>query len=92
MQTVVVSLPDDQLSLLLSIKKQNEQILRGISAKDVWLNDDTIAQHFGVSKSLITKWRKDFALPFSQIGEVRRYNVAEVDRWFAKYSPKNVLR
>ncbi len=91
MQQIIVSLPEDQLSLLLKIKKQNEILMQGIEAKDVWLNDTTIAERFGVSKSLITKWRKDFGLPFSQIGEVRRYNALEVDQWFGQYSTLKIL-
>jgi len=88
---IKVGLPDEQIALLESIKVQNELILKGLST-DVWMDDEGVSARFGVSKSLITKWRKEMALPFSQIGEVRRYNAKEVDEWFKKYSNIKILK
>ncbi|MDI9872131.1 helix-turn-helix domain-containing protein [Flectobacillus roseus] len=85
-----ISLPKDQLELLELVKRQNETLLSQKVA-NVWLNDEDVAERFGVSVSLITKWRKNFGLPFSQIGEVRRYSAQKIDTWFAEFSPQHIL-
>ncbi|WP_026995180.1 helix-turn-helix domain-containing protein [Flectobacillus major] len=86
-----ISLPKEQLELLELVKKQNETLLSQ-KVGSVWLSDEEVAQRFGVSVSLITKWRKQFDLPFSQIGEVRRYSTQKIDAWFAEFSPQHILR
>lgn len=83
------TLPEEQLSQIAILIKQNQALI--LKNQDSWLSDEGVAKRFGVSVSLITKWRKQFGLPFSQIGEVRRYSTKEVDDWFKGFSPQRIL-
>lgn len=55
----------------------------------VWLNDEGAMLRLGISKSTLHNWRENYALPFSQLGEVRRYRPEELDDWMRMFRPGN---
>ncbi len=61
-------------------------------SKVVWLTDKEVAEHLKVSRMTIRRWSDNFNLPFSQISDVRRYSLDEVNEWFASYSPRALAK
>lgn len=73
--------------LLNKLMVQNQRIWE---SQKQWLTDKEVAERFQTSKDTVRRWRDNHNLPFSQIGEVRRYSTQKVDAWFAKFSPSGI--
>lgn len=80
--TIALSLPPEQLQLLEVVAKSLSQA----NPHREWLNMEEACKHFGVKESTIYKWMKDYQLPYSGIGEVKRFNVEKINKWFLKFS------
>lgn len=80
--TIQLSLPPEQLQLLETVAKA----LNEANPNKEWLNMKEVCTHFDVKESTIYKWMKDFQMPYSGIGEVKRFNVEKVNKWFLKFS------
>lgn len=80
--TIALSLPAEQLQLLEVLA----EALNQANPQKEWLNMDDVCKHFGVKESTIYKWMKDYQLPYSGIGEVKRFNIEKVNKWFLKFS------
>lgn len=80
--TIALSLPAEQLQLLEVVAKALNQA----NPQRQWLNMEEVCKHFGVKETTIYKWMKDYQLPYSGIGEVKRFNIEKVNKWFLKFS------
>jgi Helix-turn-helix domain len=83
---IQLSLPPEQLAALAEIDKKLSLVIQRNNA-EAWLTDELVAERFHCSTSTIQRWRKDAKLPYRQLGDKRLYVPAEVDRWFASFSP-----
>lgn len=80
--TIALSLPPEQLQLLEVVAKA----LHEANPHKEWLNMEEVCKHFDVKESTIYKWMKQYQMPYSGIGEVKRFNVEKVNKWFLKFS------
>ena len=80
--TIALSLPPEQLQLLETVAKA----LNEANPYKEWLNMEEVCKHFDVKESTIYKWMKQYQMPYSGIGEVKRFNVEKVNKWFLKFS------
>jgi len=46
-----------------------------------WVSVDQVAQHLGVAKDTIYRWRESRGLPAHRVGRLWKFQVSEVDDW-----------
>ena len=55
-----------------------------------WVDSDGIAQHLGCSRAKVDRLARDHGLPYSMLGDTRRYSIAAVDAWLAQRTGEGV--
>lgn len=56
----------------------NQYILHDMEQEQNFINTDTLCERLSVTRQTVAKWRKEGTIPFIQVGQVVRYNYAEV--------------
>lgn len=46
-----------------------------------WVTASEVAQHLGVAKDTVYRWRERKALPAHKIGRLWKFQLSEVDEW-----------
>lgn len=46
-----------------------------------WVTAEQVAQHLGVVKETVYRWRERKALPANRIGRLWKFKLSEVDDW-----------
>lgn len=46
-----------------------------------WVTAEQVAQHLGVAKDTVYRWREGKALPAHKIGRLWKFQLSEVDEW-----------
>ncbi|TJZ74233.1 helix-turn-helix domain-containing protein [Chitiniphilus eburneus] len=46
-----------------------------------WVTAEDVAQHLGVVKDTVYRWREKRALPAHKIGRLWKFQLSEVDKW-----------
>lgn len=46
-----------------------------------WVTASEVAQHLGVAKDTVYRWRESKGLPAHKIGRLWKFQLAEVDEW-----------
>ncbi len=46
-----------------------------------WVSVDKVAQHLGVAKDTVYRWRERRSLPAHRIGRLWKFKLSEVDAW-----------
>ncbi len=87
---VSIQLLQSQLALIEKNIESSEKLFQAIN-QSVWLTDRELAQRWKMSLSTLNIWRKEYNIPCSQIGDIRRYQSDVVDEWLAKYSAQGIV-
>lgn len=86
--TINISLPPEQLELLELVAEKLKET-SGKKNAEAWLTMDEVADRLKVSPGTIRKWIADYKFPHSKLGEVTRFNPAQVDAWFMKFNSED---
>jgi excisionase family DNA binding protein len=54
--------------------------LRSINTEP-WVTAENVAQHLGVAKDTVYRWRECKGLPEHRIGRLWKFQLSEVDEW-----------
>jgi excisionase family DNA binding protein len=46
-----------------------------------WITAEKVAQHLGVAKDTVYRWRERKGLPAHKIGRLWKFQLSEVDAW-----------
>ncbi|WP_453912143.1 helix-turn-helix domain-containing protein [Vogesella fluminis] len=46
-----------------------------------WVTADHVAQHLGVAKDTVYRWRERKGLPAHRVGRLWKFQLSEVDEW-----------
>lgn len=46
-----------------------------------WVSAEHVAQHLGVAKDTIYRWREHKGLPAHRVGRLWKFQLSEVDEW-----------
>lgn len=46
-----------------------------------WVSVEQVAQHLGVAKDTVYRWREQRALPAHRVGRLWKFKLSEVDDW-----------
>jgi excisionase family DNA binding protein len=46
-----------------------------------WVTAEDVAQHLGIAKETVYRWRELKGLPAHRIGRLRKFQLSEVDEW-----------
>lgn len=46
-----------------------------------WVTVEDVAQHLGVAKDTIYRWREHKGLPAHRVGRLWKFQISEVDEW-----------
>ncbi|HDS1509782.1 helix-turn-helix domain-containing protein [Stenotrophomonas maltophilia] len=46
-----------------------------------WVTAGQVAQHLGVAKDTVYRWRERKDLPAHRVGRLRKFQLSEVDEW-----------
>jgi excisionase family DNA binding protein len=50
-----------------------------------------VAQHLGVAKDTVYRWREQRSLPAHRVGRLWKFQISEVDEWVRAGGPDTVL-
>ena len=50
-------------------------------SKEPWVTADHVAQHLGVAKDTVYRWRERKGLPADRVGRLWKFQLSEVDEW-----------
>ena len=89
--TVSIALLQSQLEAIERNVNTSERLIQAIN-QSIWLTDKELAERWKMSISTLNRWREDYTIPCSQIGDIRRYQAHVIDEWFANYSAQNILK
>lgn len=85
---VALTLPADQVILLSRLAEQVGELLSALNS-GVWLDEQQVAERFGVGRSTVREWAEYFGLPYVMLGQVKRYHSAEADAWLLQFKRNN---
>ena len=88
-QLIALSLPQNQLDMIEALIVNVSQLREELRGR-AWQTESSLCKNLDVSPSTLRKWR-DQGLPFTQIGEVRRYNTLQVDEWLKRHQPRHAM-
>lgn len=88
---VSIQLLQSQLAMIERNITTSERLFQAMN-QSVWLTDRELAERWKMSLSTINIWRKEYNIPCSQIGDIRRYQSTLVDEWFANYSAQGIIK
>lgn len=57
------------------------QHLKNAMNTEPWVTAEQVAQHLGVVKETVYRWREHKALPANRIGRLWKFKLSEVDDW-----------
>lgn len=46
-----------------------------------WVTAETVAEHLGVAKDTVYRWRERKRLPAHKIGRLWKFQLTEIDEW-----------
>lgn len=52
-----------------------------IMTAEPWVSVDRVAQHLGVAKDTVYRWREHIGLPAHRVGRLWKFKLSEVDDW-----------
>lgn len=50
-------------------------------SNEPWVTAENVAQHLGVAKDTIYRWRERKGLPAHRVGRLWKFQLSEVDEW-----------
>ena len=50
-------------------------------SKEPWVTAEHVAQHLGVAKDTVYRWRERKGLPAHRVGRLWKFQLSEVDEW-----------
>lgn len=48
---------------------------------ELWVTAENVAQHLGVAKDTVYRWREHKGLPAHRVGRLWKFQLSEVDKW-----------
>jgi len=52
-----------------------------------WVTAEHVAQHLGVAKDTVYRWREQRSLPAHRVGRLWKFQLSEVDEWVRTGGP-----
>lgn len=52
-----------------------------------WVTAEHVAQHLGVAKDTVYRWREQRGLPAHRVGRLWKFQLSEVDEWVRTGGP-----
>lgn len=80
-QTLVAISPEELVALVRKAVRDELDTKTPTTTKS-WLTSAEIAVHFDISEGTVKNWIKHDDCPHYDVGGVRRFELAAVDRWF----------
>lgn len=56
-----------------------------------WITAEQVAQHLGVAKDTVYRWREQRSLPAHRVGRLWKFQISEVDEWVKAGGPDTFL-
>lgn len=56
-----------------------------------WITAEQMAQHLGVAKDTVYRWREQRSLPVHRVGRLWKFQISEVDDWVRAGGPDTLL-
>ena len=53
----------------------------GTMTTEPWVSVEQVAQHLGVAKDTVYRWREHRGLPAHRVGRLWKFQLSEVDDW-----------
>lgn len=53
----------------------------GFATAEPWVSVEQVAEHLGVAKDTIYRWRENRGLPAHRVGRLWKFKLTEVDDW-----------
>lgn len=74
------NLPADRLQTILNDFHEHRQSTIDMSIEP-WVTAEDVAQHLGVAKDTVYRWRERKGLPAHRVGRLWKFQLSEVDEW-----------
>ncbi|SRR5574344_1759221 len=74
------NLPADRLQTILNDFHEHRQSAIDMSIEP-WVTAEDVAQHLGVAKDTVYRWRERKGLPAHRVGRLWKFQLSEVDEW-----------
>lgn len=74
------NLPADRLQTILNDFHEHRQSAIDMSIEP-WITAEDVAQHLGVAKDTVYRWRERKGLPAHRVGRLWKFQLSEVDEW-----------
>jgi excisionase family DNA binding protein len=77
---MVASAPSGRLSTIL-IDFDTYHPSTNAMITEPWVTAEDVAQHLGVAKDTVYRWRERKGLPAHRVGRLWKFQLSEVDEW-----------
>jgi excisionase family DNA binding protein len=57
-----------------------------------WVTAERVAEHLGVAKDTVYRWREHKSLPAHRVGRLWKFRLSEVDEWVRGGGADDTLR